>query len=165
MLWVELWPTKDISTSLPRNATLFRRGVFADTIILKILKWYHPGLPRLALNPITVSLKEAEEERTQRQRPYEDGSRDRRDAAISQGMLGAPEVRTGPGFSPRASRGCGALPTPLGFSLPELCRSKFLFLLSHPVYGDFWGNPRKLVESVATYEGHSVFMHNMGPTS
>ena len=63
----------------------------------------------MALNPITVSLKEAEEERTQRQRPYEDGSRDRRDAAISQGMLGAPEVRRGPGFSPRASRGSGCL--------------------------------------------------------
>lgn len=119
----------------------------------------------MALNPITVSLKEAEEERTQRRRPYEDGSRARRHAAISQGILGAPEVRRGHGFSPRASRGCAALPTPLGFLLPELCKNKFLFLLSHPVYGDFCGNPRKLVESVATYKAHSVFMHNMGPTS
>ena len=74
------------------NIMLFGKGIFADEIKLKILKWDHPGFTQVVLHPVTSILRRQRIEDTDAQRRGDnrDRGRDENGKATSQGTPGAP---------------------------------------------------------------------------
>lgn len=131
------------------------KGSFQRYLCLKISRWDHPGLSRGALNPVTSVLKEAEEEKTQREEetrrwPRQEGGRDWSDAATAKDTWGHKELEEVRKDPPDLQMECGPADILLlDFWLPELWERTFLSFLNPQFVVIFcYGSSRKLIQRV-----------------
>ena len=97
------------------DVNLLEKRIFTDVIKWRVLRWDCPGLLRWALNPMTSVIRERQRDTDTetRRRWGEDGGRDWRDAATSQGTPEATRSRKRQeGFSPGGFGGNMAPSTP-----------------------------------------------------